>query len=213
MICFDGTVRLMEINKLDIGTINSFWNWFSDHHKDFEESFDNRSLINELDDRINSLGGFAWEIGPGAVAENQLVISPKGDLDLLPYTKEIISYAKNIHGWEFHYTKPPKQWELIFDLQKHNGDKIRIDASMWEYVLLKYDDGMFEIIIQTCDLHELNENEKLTVAEILLDGILGEEKRMVYICNIDVVEKLEEQYKNKKSDIKNLNKHFNSLIN
>jgi hypothetical protein len=201
----------MEINKLDIGAINSFWNWFSDHHKDFEKSFDNRSLINELDDRINSLGGFAWEIGPGAVSENQLVISPKGDLDLLPYTKEIISYAKNIPGWEFHYAKPPKQWELIFDYEKNNGHRIRIDASRWRYVLLMYDDGMFEIIIQTRDLHELNENEKLTVAEILVDGILGEETRMIDICNLDIVEEFDDDYKNKSSDIKNLYDHFKSL--
>ncbi|TCC99444.1 hypothetical protein [Pedobacter hiemivivus] len=189
-----------------------FWDWFSKHCKDLGENFDNEKLLTEIDDRLTDLGGFAWEIGPGTKADNQLVISPGGDLSLLPVTKGIVSYAKIIPGWEFHYAKPPKEWDLIFDFEKDNGDLIEIDASNWQYVLLKYEDGKFEIIIQVHDLDGLSENDKLVASGILLDGILGEEVRMLRISYIDVVRKIDNQYASKSTDIKYLDNHLKTLL-
>lgn len=199
----------MGICKLDI---NMFWDWFSKHSKDLGENFDNEKVLAEIDDRLMDLGGFAWEIGPGSKTKNQLVISPGGDLNLLPITKEIVSYAKTIPGWEFHYAKPPKEWDLMFDFEKDNGDVIGINASNWQYVLLRYEDGGFEIIIQTHDLDSLSEDDQLVASEILLDGILGEEIRMLHISYIDVVKKFDNQYISKSSDIKNLDSHLKTLL-
>lgn len=201
----------MDNSNLNITTIKKFWDWFSAHHNDFGEYFDNEELLSELDHKITDLGDFVWEIGPGINANNQLVISPGGDLDLLSNTKQIISCTKAVPNWEFHYAKPPKQWDFIFDLEKFDGSQVQIDASQWKYVLLKYDDGMFEIIIQTPDLKKLDEEEKLIASEILLDGILGEEKRMLLICDIDVVEEFEMQYANKSNDITKLSDQLISL--
>ncbi len=189
-----------------------FWDWFSKHNIDFGENFDNEKLLTELDDRLMVLGNFAWEIGPGSRCANQLVISPGGNLNLLPITKEIVSYAKTIHGWEFHYAKPPKEWDLIFDFEKDNGEVINIDASNWQYVLLKDEEGGFEIIIQTHNLDGLSEDDKLIISEILLDGILGEEIRMLYISYIDVVKSFDNQYLNKSNDIKYLDNHLKTIL-
>jgi hypothetical protein len=199
----------MGISKLDI---NMFWDWFAKHYIDLGTNFDNEKVLKELDDQLMSLGDFAWEIGPGTKIANQLVISPGGDVTLLPITKEIVSYAKNIPGWEFHYAKPPKEWDFIFDFENHNGEVINIDASNWQYVLLRYEDGGFEIIIQTHDLVGLNEEDKLTASEILLDGALGEEIRMLHICYIDVVERFDNQYVDKSNVMKNLNNHLKRLL-
>lgn len=199
----------MEISKIDI---NMFWDWFSKNCIDLGENFDNEKVLTELDDKLMDLGGFAWEIGPGTRCENQLVISPGGDLNLLPITKEIVSYAKIIPGWEFHYAKPPKEWDFLFDYEKDNGEVINIDASNWQYVLLRYEDGGFEVIIQTRDLDGLSEDDKLVASEILLDGILGEEIRMLHISCIDVVKNFDNQHIGKSSAIKYIDSHLKTLL-
>lgn len=122
------------------------------------------------------------------------------------------SIQQEFPGWEFHYAKPPKEWDLIFDFEKDNGDVIEVNASNWQYVLLKYEDGGFEIILQTDNLDGLSEDDKLVASEILLDGILGEEVRMLHISYIDVVKSFDDQYVNKSSDIKNLNNHLKTLL-
>lgn len=208
----DGRLRKtfrMEISKLDI---DMFWDWFSKHYLDFGENFDNEKILTELDDKLRDLSVFSWEIGPGTGADNQLVISSGGDLDLLPITKKIVSYAKSIAGWEFYYAKPPKEWDLIFDFEKDNGDVINIDASNWQYVLLRYEDGGFEIIIQADDLDGLSEVDELIASEILLDGILGEEIRMLHISNIEVVKNFDSEHVNKSNDIKHLNSHLKTQL-
>lgn len=189
-----------------------FWDWFSKHYVDLGKNFNNEKVITELDDKLMDLGCFAWEIGPGTISENQLVISPAGDLNLLPITKEIVSYVKVIPGWEFHYAKPPKEWNFIFEFERDNGEVINIDASTWQYVLLRYEDGGFEVIIQIHDLDGLNEDGKLVASEILLDGILGEETRILYISYIDVVKSFNNLHMNKSNNIKYLGDHLKTSL-
>src|SRR5690606_510950 len=140
-----------------------------------------------------------------------LVISPGGNITLLPITRQIIAHATIISGWVFCYAKPPKQWDLLFNFQKKNGDVIEIDASSWKYVLIRYEDG-FDIIIQTNDLTKLGEQDKLFASEILLDGILGEESRMLRITNIDIVEEVDYHFRNNINDMTCLGKHFKELV-
>jgi hypothetical protein len=199
----------MEFNKLDT---QMFWHWFSRHYNELGENFENDKTLAELDNRIMGLGDFAWEIGPGTKDNNQLVISPGGNLDLLPITKQIVSSAMNIPGWVFIYAKPPKEWKLIFNFQKGNGEVIEINASKWKYVLLNYEDDGLEIILQTFYLTNLSEEDKLIAAEILLDGILGEEARMLHITYIDIVEEVDFEYLSEVNDITYLHNHFEKLM-
>jgi hypothetical protein len=199
----------MEFNKLNS---QMFWYLFSNNHNEFGENFDNEKALAELDKRIMGLGDFAWEIGPGTKNNNQLVISPGGNLDLLPITKQIVSNAINIPGWVFFYARPPKEWKLIFHFQKGDGDVIEINAAKWKYVLLKYEDDSFEIILRTYHLTNLSEEDKLIASEILIDGILGEEARILHITYIDVVEKVDFQYLNEVNDITYLHNHFEKLM-
>jgi len=201
------------MDNIDILKINKFWSWFLSNCNDFGENFDNERLLDALDNQILSLGDFAWEIGPGMNKLNQLVISPGGDLNLLPSTKKIISYAINLPNWEFFYLKPPKHWNLIFEFEDENGILIGIDAREWKYLLLKYDDGMFEIVLQTNDLLKFNEDDRHIASKILLDGILGEEARMMFMNKVSVVGEFEERYKINSSDLIHLYEQFNDLTN
>lgn len=197
---------------MESGKIVRFWKWFSNHYKSFGEHFENEELLDELNDEIALLGDFAWEVGPGSHTENQFVVSPGGDPELLRLTQEIVAQAPDIPEWEFYNAKPPKQWDLIFDFEDENGATIEINASAWRYQLLKYADGTFEVIIETRDLADLNETDKITVSEILLDGILGEEVRMKYISYIEIIENLKEENLSKHNIMSNLASHFKQLI-
>jgi len=86
-----------------------------------------------------------------------------------------------------------------------------VNALQWEYVLLEYEDGMLEVIIKAPELDHLDDSDRQVAAEILLDGLVGEEVRIQRICVIDVVETFEEPYQKKASEIKNLSDHIKSL--
>jgi hypothetical protein len=191
--------------------VDEFWAWFYENSQNFGEKFDNRELLAELDSRITTLGPFSWEIGPGKFQENSLVISPNGDLEVLEYSKAVVEKAKQWPGWEFYYAKPPKKWELKFDYQVNEDRTVQIDASLWQYVLAEYEDGTFEIVIKLHPLLDLNDQDQLSVAEIVLDGILGEEMRMKLISFIEVVDEFEESYTRGINSITSLGEHLTSL--
>jgi len=198
--------------QLNEQEVVKFWNWFSNNSHYLGDEFRRKGLISELDRRISRLGDFVWEFGPGKVEENAFVISPGGDLELLEISKEVISRATKCKGWEFHYAKPPKDWELKFQFERGDGRMADVDASGWKYVLLEYEDEPYEIIIKLPRLlMELGDRDALIAAEITLDGILGEERRMRLINVIDVVFEFEEKYKDKVSDIKVLSEHLSKL--
>jgi len=193
--------------------VDEFWAWFHENCRKFGDKFDNKHLLHELDLRISTLGPFSWEVGPGKFQENSLVISPNGDLEVLEYSKAVIGKAKQCPGWEFYYAKPPKEWDMKFDYSV-NEDRVEpIDASLWQYVLAKYEDGTFEIVIKSYPLLELNDQDKLSVAEIVLDSILGEEIRMKLISFIEVVDEFEDGSKHGINSIILLADHLARLRN
>jgi|SRR5450432_543111 len=200
------------IYKLNNYKVIEFWNWFSKNCQNFGDNFDNTSLLEELDTRILSLGDFSWEIGPGKIQENSLVISPNGDLELLQVTKMIIANSKNCLGWEYHYAKPPKDWELKFEYSTRSGEQINVDACNWKYILLRYEDGMFEIIIKTQSLSNMRYDDRLAIVEIALDGILGEEMRMQNIADINLVDDFEISQRAEAGNINDLLNHLLTFI-
>jgi hypothetical protein len=199
----------MVDNTINQDDVLIFWDWFYKNINSLENG--DKDVINQLDQKIVSLGDFAWEIGPGKVERNSFVISPNGRKDLLTLTKQIIKVAPNCEGWEFRYAKPPKDWDLIFNIQNSHGRPIEINAKNWEYVLFEFPDRTFDIVIKAPSLIDLEDNEKTYCAEIVLDGILGEEKHIELIENIEIVNEFDEDLNGRKSSIKSINSHINSL--
>lgn len=189
-----------------------FWDWFVQDRTRFERHEISDQSVELIDQKINTLGNFAWEIGPGQLKSFSLTISPGGDCTLLPVTKKIISYAPSLNNWEFHYAKPIKEWEHYFNVTI-SGKKIGVDISNWEYILFKSAKGTYDIQITLTDLPPAilaEKNEVLYgIIEMVLDSIIGEEKRLERINEIEFVKG--RQIEKGTSSILNLRQHLDIL--
>lgn len=159
------------------------------------------NLIDVLDKKILSLGDFSWEIRRGEEKENMLIISPGGNLALLAVTKNIIELAPDMTFWEFQYFKPAKDWKFRFSID--NGDvKRMLDASDWEYVLLKFPDGTYDIILKAESLNSLPKGYQEDAVEIVLESSIGEKLRLELIKDIEIANEIPNEYRGKQTSIK-----------
>ena len=146
--------------------ILNFWKWFVDNKDKLESDSYDPAILQQLDKTISNWD-LNWEIGPGQSRENSLTISPKGDPSLLPLAEQIINKAPTVDKWQFYSTKQPKEnWHLL-ELNKEN---ISVNASEWEYVLLKYKDGKIEVLIKADNLLQYDKDTKELIAILMLYG-------------------------------------------
>jgi hypothetical protein len=194
--------------------VSEFWEWFEGIYQCFGDRFQNRDLIEELDTRIARLGKFSWELGPGVKDSHNhaLVLTPCGNPELLAETRKVIEVAPPCPGWEFYAAKPPKEWQRTFDLIADDGTRLRIDASGARYVLLEYPDGVFDVLLADRGIANLPSDLGQTAIDILLEGELGEERRMQLINIVELFDEFEEDMHHKSRPISSLAGHIQSLI-
>jgi hypothetical protein len=196
--------------------IAKFWSWFADVAPELAGDFENEKLLEELDTRLSSFRGVAWELGPGATAEHALTVSPDGDAQLLPLTQQIIAHAPSIESWEFHFARQPRSSYLEFSLctryEKESKSEIEIDARKWRYVLYQFPDGVFDLILEQSNLGGLGEEDRYTAAVVLIDSVLGEATRLARINQIEPVLKLTGEQARNATSIKDLAAQFQAFI-
>jgi len=168
-------------------TIDSFWKWFNENKDKIESDNYNPTILDHLDKTISDWN-LDWEVGPGQFKRNSLTISPDGDEELLPLTEHIIDRSPSIDNWEFYSTKQPKaNWNLL-ELTQNN---ISVNASEWEYVILKYDDGKIEILVKADDLKSYDKETKEIIVKIVLTNLLGEKLFMQQVDYFDIVDEFD----------------------
>lgn len=136
---------------------------------------------------------------------------PSGDKQLLQLTKEIVSIAPEIPEWEFHGAKPPKEWDLRFVVEDRRGKPVAVDASNWEYVLLKLPEGSFNVMVRAENLKDLDNDTKQVAAEIAVEGVVGEMTRLHRIAGVEVVREFNDIDRRKSTILKHLGDHLRSL--
>lgn len=192
---------MQSMKKIEKEQISNFWNWFVKNEKLLAPKIITDNLIDVLDKKILSLGDFSWEIRRGEEKENMLIISPGGNLALLAVTKNIIELAPDMTFWEFQYFKPAKDWKFRFSID--NGDvKRMLDASDWEYVLLKFPDGTYDIILKAESLNSLPKGYQEDAVEIVLESSIGEKLRLELIKDIEIANEIPNEYRGKQTSIK-----------
>lgn len=192
--------------------IQAFWRWFQTISSELGIRLDNQSLLAELDERVSRLGDVSWEVGPGRLEENALVITPDGSKEWLGLTQHFVALAPRIPGWEFHWARPPREWDLRFSVERDTGGILDIDAREWKYVLFRFADHSFDIVVEQSNHRDVSASDRYTAAVVLLDGILGEAKRLELIGGIEPVVTLSKEHAAKASPVVVLAKHLDSLL-
>ncbi|MBB6372769.1 hypothetical protein [Chryseobacterium shigense] len=192
----------------NINNISEFWNWFEFHNLELSSDKITNGLIDELNDKILSLADLNWEIREGIEKPNMLIISAGGDNELLPVSKEIIKTAPKLKDWEYCYYKPPKKWDYSLSLKNHIGFDREINVDNWEYVLLRLDDGSFGIVIKADNIDTFKDDEKYTIADIVLENILGDDLSYSLIKNVEIINDFDTNQIKNKNNIKYLMLHL-----
>jgi hypothetical protein len=64
-----------------------------------------------------------------------LMISPGFKSELRSTARAVIEAAPRLPQWRFLGSKPSKNWDYVFELQRDRGETVRINASDWTFVL------------------------------------------------------------------------------
>ncbi len=186
--------------------IIEFWTWFESTAVSLRNNFQNALILEQLDARIRELDpSLSWEIGPGSNETCQFVISPNLDVSLREKAREIIDHAPVLAGWEFYSARRPKDWNYHVVIKRQEGkDQLALNASDWKFVLLKYPDGIHEVLLQANNLPSLDDDERWQAAAVVLESILGEELLMDRIDEFQLVDQLEPRFEASKRPIREL---------
>lgn len=168
--------------------ISDFWNWFAS--KTGVIGFDptEPEFVRALDEKVRRVESeLSWEIGPGQVKTWALVISAGFRAELRSIARAVIEAAPKLPEWEFLSSRPPKDWDYVFQLQRNEGEALQIDASDWTFLLLQYPDGSREILLKGDAASQISDDERREAATIVLESILGEEKLMDFAGSYELV--------------------------
>ena len=101
---------------------------------------------------VGRLGvGLQWEAGPGLVKSMSFTLSPDGDPGKLAFAEAAIVRAPHLPNWEFHSTKPPKQWNYTIMIPE-KGEMVTNDFSNFQYHLVAYQNRKFFDVIMYPDI-------------------------------------------------------------
>ena len=79
------------------------------------------------------------------------------------------------------------------------------------YVLLRRSDDKFDIVLEVENLIEVGDEDRYTADVVLLDGLLGEARRLLPVGYIEPVVSLSRNQGLKASSVAVLSKHLESL--
>ncbi|WP_337085249.1 hypothetical protein [Elizabethkingia anophelis] len=188
--------------------VTQFWDWIGVNINSLESDKITNNFINLLDNEIQKLGDFAWEIGyDDTVDKHFLTISSEGNSESDKEIKTILSLAPKIDDWIFYSHKPPKQWKFILELLI-DGVNVQFDASEWQYVIYKYPDNVYDIIIKIPLSYQIYEEYFYSMGLIAVSAELGETFVNEYINDIDLVFEFNEKEKGKATSFKYLRSHI-----
>ncbi len=176
--------------------IDNFWKWFIEHEEKFRIITDPRNVREMLDNQILQFGPFYWEIGEGTEKPHTFIISPNGDKKLLDISLDIMDEAPDLPHWEFYGAKPSRDWDYTFEMYDNFVVKQKIDASEWEYIMRMSPERKIKLLIYAENIDFLDEEDKMVAANLVVNNIIGEEYKIIYIESISFIPFVNEHQEN-----------------
>lgn len=193
--------------------IETFWQWFVKNESVIKECIEQETapnqayVVNQMNELILDLGVFTWDIGLDESNNWFLLISPNGNRDNLSISQHIILEAPTHLNWNFHASRPAKNWNRRFIVHSFDMEEIDVDASPWEYIAFREEDNRLEIILEAKNIDHLDPETAESAANQFLVGELGEETRINRIAALQIVKSVDTVYEKEKVSISELKSH------
>ena len=201
----------MVIDELQL-QIKHFWEWFSQNEYRFRRSTDKKAAVEALNNQVLAFGFFSWEIGQGQRKPYYFAISPNGNKQRLQLSKAIMDAAPSLSHWEFHYCKPPKDWDFSFEMYDAFMIKQRFKADNWQYVLLQKKNGRFKILLKAENIQTLDRDDQQAAGKLAVNNILGEQLVIEKIDAIEMVHQFALKYVDYCCELPELGDHFDEVL-
>jgi len=194
--------------------IKKLWDWFKIYNQKIIDAIDNKNLseqeyiTEQLNNLVLDLGKFSWQIDKGTQKPWSFIISPNEDHELLKQTKKIIDQAPKLNKWEFHFCKPPQNWDYKIGLFDNFLIEREIDASDWKFAIRNDKNKQVTIILEIANMDNFDHETKISAANLAVINEIGEEVKIHKISNIKISDNLDAESYPKKLSIKELKKMF-----
>ena len=109
-----------------------------------------------------------------------LAFSPANANDVVRL-REIVARAPLIEGWDVRVGKPRKFWDRVFRWSETN---IEVNARYWRCVVLRYDDGLYEIVMLDPAIPQSLVDQTQAIIEFVVEAELGEMRTLEKVCGI-----------------------------
>ena len=143
----------------------------------------------ELSQRLADLGFFDWETGPLDHTGDMHYLSIQlGEYDDagIRLREKFFSEAPDISKWELLASRPAKEWSRKLLWGKN---RVEVSASDWKFSLYRYDDGKYDIVLNSLLPSGITNDEKQSLVVCVLVSEFGDVALKEKVNAIDVEEK------------------------
>lgn len=169
------------------GAIGAFWSWWGGAGASIAAAIvEGRSdtVVSSIAERVAAIDPrLAWELTPGATAAHALVVSPEGDPEVRPIALRWQARAPAPDDtWEYHASRQPGARGVL----EVNGTQVDLDAMR---AITSWDETreLLDVRLAHPVFASLNEQGRVRIAFLFLDGLLGEDTVERWIGALDAV--------------------------
>lgn len=169
--------------------IGSFWAWWPSIQSRLEESIESgvtAPVVEEVTGRVQAIHPeLAWELGRGVELPFAFCLSGEGNASLRRLAERWLERAAAADGrWEFHPARPPHDANMRLEIFGAEVDLGTMEAAF------EVDEASehVDVLLWHAAFPQLDEQQRMSIGFLALDGLLGEDGVERWIGGIDATE-------------------------